>query len=359
MLKSAPVSLHRNRGHQRRALFSPFLLAVAAVVLGIFGFSQLNTPLSQIALLALPTFTPTGTATRSFTKTPLPTYTSTRTVTRTRTPTLTQTNTLVPTTAPTETPQAVATLVVIEESPTPEPTPSIREARVPILMYHHVGDLPADADAVRKSLTVSQAHFQEQMKFLADQDYTTIHIADLMNHLQTGAPLPEKPIILTFDDGYDDHYTNVFPTLKDHGFVGTFFIIGAPTNYGSPGYMRWEQLTEMYENGMEMGAHSLTHRFNLGTARPAAQETEIREGHKLMVDHLPGWTPIFSYPSGSYNKSTLDLLQDMGYIAAVTTKQGTLQTNAKPFELRRIRVRGEWGMSQFLYWFNYFSDNEG
>lgn len=359
MLKSALVSLHRNRGHQRRALQGPFLLAVVAVVVGLFGFSRLDTPLSQFGLLALPTFTPTVTATRSFTKTPLPTYTPTRTATLTRTPTPTRTNTVTPTKAPTETPQTVATLNAIQETPTQESPPIIREAHVPILMYHHVGDLPADADAVRKSLTVSQTHFEEQMKFLADEGYTTIHIADLMNHLQTGSPLPEKPIILTFDDGYDDHYTNVFPMLKDHGFVGTFFIIGAPTNYGSPGYLRWEQLTEMYENGMEMGAHSLTHRFNLGTARRAAQETEIRQGHELMVDHLPNWTPIFSYPSGSYNQSTFDLLQSMGYIAAVTTKQGTLQTNARPFELRRIRIRGEWNMSQFLYWFNYFSGNEG
>lgn len=335
------------------------MLAVAAAVLGFFGFTQLDAPVSRIALLALPTFTPTVTATRSFTRAPLPTYTPTHTALATRTPTLAPTSTLVPTSAPTETPLPTATSLSVEPSPTVEPTPSRREARVPILMYHHVGDLPADADAVRKSLTVSQAHFEEQMKYLADQGYTTIHIAELVNHLQTGAPLPEKPVVLTFDDGYDDSYFNVFPTLQDFGFRGTFFIIGAPTNYGSPGYLRWEQLVEMYENGMEMGAHSLTHRFNLGAARPATQETEIRQGHQLMVDHLPNWTPIFSYPSGSYDQTTLELLQELGYIAAVTTKQGALQTNAELLELRRIRIRGEWTMAQFLYWFNYFSQEKG
>jgi peptidoglycan/xylan/chitin deacetylase (PgdA/CDA1 family) len=231
----------------------------------------------------------------------------------------------------------------------------VREIRVPILMYHHVGEMPPDADALRKSLTVSQEQFEEQMKFIAEQGYTPIKLAVLMDFLQNGAPLPEKPIVLTFDDGYDDNYVNVFPTLKDYGFVGTFFIIGAPTDYGSPGYLRWEQLLEMYENGMEIGAHSLTHRYNLGTTRPGTQDGEIKPAHKLMVDHLPNWTPLFSYPSGSYNQYSLDLLQELGYIGAVTTKQGTLQSSKTPFELRRIRIRGEWNMPQFLYWFNYWT----
>jgi peptidoglycan/xylan/chitin deacetylase (PgdA/CDA1 family) len=222
-------------------------------------------------------------------------------------------------------------------------------------MYHHVGDLPPDADAIRRSLTVTQENFQAQMKFLSDQGYTTLKIAELVALLRSGAALPDKPIVLTFDDGYDDNYTNVFPTLKDFGFDGTFFVIGAPTDYGSPGYLRWEQILEMYQNGMEFGAHSLTHRYNLGSARPATQDVEIQQTHKLMVDHLPDWTPIFSYPSGSYNQYTLDSLAKLGYIAAVTTRQGTLQSSTAPLELRRIRVRGEWGMPQFLYWFNYWS----
>lgn len=223
-------------------------------------------------------------------------------------------------------------------------------------MYHHVGDLPPDADAVRKSLTVSEANFQAQLKYLAEQGYTPLRIADLINALQTGAPLPDKPIILTFDDGYDDSYLNVYPTLKEYHFVGTFFIIAAPTNYGSPGYVRWEQILEMYNNGMEIGGHSLTHRYNLGATRNSTQDVEIKQAHQLMVEHLPGWTPIFSYPSGSYNQYSLNLLKSLGYIAAVTTKQGALQKSDEPLELRRIRVRGEWGINQFAYWFNYWSN---
>ena len=355
VLKSCAVHI-RNQGKQRQLLRSPFLLAVVGVVLGAVGFTQFNTPLRSIALFA----SPTPTFTKTFTPTRTPTHTATATFTRTPTRTFTPTRTHSPTATATHTATARATHTpAATEIPTDTTTPApiVRDVRVPILMYHHVGDLPPDADAVRKSLTVSQERFEEQMKFIAEQGYTTIRIADLANHLQTGAPLPEKPILLTFDDGYDNNYTNVFPTLKDHGFVGTFFVIGAPTDYGSPGYLRWEQISEMYENGMEFGNHSLTHRYNLGTTRNSTQDAEIKRAHKLMVDHLPNWTPIFSYPSGSYNQYSLNLLRELGYIAAVTTKQGTYQTSEQPYELRRIRIRGEWNMAQFLYWFNYWSGN--
>lgn len=357
------MSEMRIRGKQRRALRSPFLLAVLAVLLGAVGFTQWNTPLNQIAVFA--TFTPTSTPP----STPTQTRTTTSTVTPTSTPpatnTATATSSLTATPHVTQTVTATETLLVsltplgtgtfaAAQVPGNTPTPVARETRVPILMYHHVGDLPRDADAVRKSLTVSPVEFEAQIKYLAEQGYTTIHLTALMDYLQMGAPLPEKSVVLTFDDGYDDNYTNVFPTLKDYGFVGTFFIIGAPTDYGSPGYLRWEQILEMYDNGMEIGAHSLTHRYNLGQMRPSTQDGEIKNDHKLMVDHLPNWTPIFSYPSGSYNAYTIELLRQLGYIAAVTTNQGTLQASQDPFELRRIRIRGEWSTAQFIYWFNYW-----
>lgn len=359
----------RRRGKQRQMLQSPFLLALLALTLGAVGFTQLNTPFSQIAFLASPTPTRTATVAATFTatRTLTPTATQTRTPTASRTATFTAT--LTRTASPTQTATTTRTATAarrVTRTPTSAetstatetPTPRPNDLRVPILMYHHVGELPPDADAVRKSLTTSVANFEMQMQFLADQGYTTIHLAELVNALQTGAPLPEKPIVLTFDDGYDDNYTNVFPTLKDHGFVGTFFIIAAPTDYGSPGYMRWEQILEMYNNGMEIGGHSMTHHYNLGQMRNSTQDAEIIPAHKLMTDHLPNWTPVFAYPSGSYNQYTLEVLQQLGYVAAVTTKQGTYQAGNQPLELRRIRIRGEWNMQQFLYWFDYFTGTD-
>lgn len=276
--------------------------------------------------------------------------TQTDTPTLTPPPTSTQTATSTPSPRPTET-------------YTPNPTPVVvaaiaagpRDARVPILMYHHIGDLPPDADTLRKSLTVSEENFDAQLKFISDQGFTAIHISDLLNYLNTGASLPPKPIVLTFDDGYDDNYLNAFPTLKDHKLGGTFFIITGRAEYNSPGYMTWEQIGELAQNGMEIGSHSLTHRYNLGNVAVSTQRTEIVQAHEELSKRFPEWLPIFSYPSGSYNLNTLDILHELNYQGAVTTRQGTLQSGDSPLELRRIRIRGEWDIKQFAYWFGYWT----
>lgn len=332
----------------------------------MMGFPQLNTPLSIVVLFSTATLTATLTPTHTptFIATSMPSRAdvlATRLYMPTRTPTQTQTPTRTATASPTSSPSL---------TPFPTFTPmagdrpkasallaqSIRTVRVPILMYHHVGMLPPNADAVRISLTISPELFEAQMKFIADQGFTPIRILDLVNHLQNGAPLPPKPIILTFDDGYEDNYINVFPTLKDYGFPGTFFIISGRPDSNAEDYLTWEQIHEMADNGMEIGNHSLTHRYNLGATFPATQRAEIIESHKRFVQELSNWSPIFSYPSGSYNAYTLTLLRELGYVAAVTTRQGTLQATDALLELRRIRIRGEWNMPQFVYWFNYWTN---
>ena len=96
---------------------------------------------------------------------------------------------------------------------------TLRRLRVPILMYHYVSELPPGADDMRRGLTVTPERFTAHMQFLHDQGYTTISLYDLNDALTKGTPLPPKPIILTFDDGYSDAYTNVFPVLKQFGFI--------------------------------------------------------------------------------------------------------------------------------------------
>src|SRR5215467_12208364 len=90
------------------------------------------------------------------------------------------------------------------------PQPTLRRLRVPILMYHYISELPPHADETRRGLTVTPAIFRAHMQYLHDQGYTTISLYDLNDALTKGTPLPPKPIILTFDDGYHDAYINAF-----------------------------------------------------------------------------------------------------------------------------------------------------
>ena len=116
-------------------------------------------------------------------------------------------------------------------TPTPTPVPLPDQAQVPVLMYHYVSALPPNPDGIRRDLTVSPENFEAQLQYLAEAGYHAITLTDLALHLTQGYPLPEKPIILTFDDGYSDAYKVVFPLLLDYGFTATFFVLATPAHF--------------------------------------------------------------------------------------------------------------------------------
>ncbi len=309
----------------------------AAIVLAVVGFAigpGAQTPVVvQIAGMIAPSSTPTPTDTATPTWTP--------TVTNTPEPTRTQTITPTPTDAAT---------------PLPTRNPNLRAARVPILMYHYLSVPPPDADIYRLDLSVTPDAFNAQMDYLATQGYHPIRLADLTDYLLNGTPLPSKPIVLTFDDGYADNYANAFPILKKHKFPATFFVITQFTDDNKPGYMTWDQLEEMAIEGMEIGSHTLNHIDLRGKSR-SVQASEIA-GSKAMIESRIG-TPVksFCYPAGSYDALTISILRSTGYLGATTEIQGTLQSTSDIYELRRIRMRGSFSVNDFAYWIKYFLSN--
>ena len=104
-------------------------------------------------------------------------------------------------------------------------------------MYHYVSEPPADADIYRRDLSVTPANFEVQLAWLQGQGYESITLTDLVYHLARGWSLPDKPVILTFDDGYRDNYTNAFPLLLEYGYTGTFFLVTGPIDFENPDYL--------------------------------------------------------------------------------------------------------------------------
>ncbi len=292
-----------------------------------------------------PTSTPAPSPT--VTVSPTPTITATATTVATRPPTATITFTATPSITPVPTTAPNLAVAVT--------TPVGRSARVPILMYHHIAAAPAGADSVRVDLSVPPDIFDAELHLLHDRGFHTIHLADLANSLETGAPLPPKAFVLTFDDGYDDNYLNALPTLKSYGFIGTFFIITGFADQNAWGYMNWAQIQELAANGMEIGNHSVDHKFDLGKMSRSVQWAEIKPAYDDLAQRLPNQTLVFSYPSGSYNTTTLNLLQQFGYVAAVTTDQSSWQYGNAPLELNRIRIRGGWSLADFTHWLDYWT----
>ncbi len=251
-------------------------------------------------------------------------------------PTASPTASLTP--APTVTPTATATATV---SPTPGPTPDgvARTVRVPILMYHYISEPPADADIYRRDLSVTPTRFAEHLDYLLAAGYHVITLDDLLYALAAGRPLPTQPVILTFDDGYEDNYTEAFPLLHDRGLVGHFFIITDFVSQERPGYMTWPQIQEMAAAGQRFGSHSRDHPDLSGKDVDYLVWQAL--GGKEAIEERLGYHPRWiAYPAGRYDAQVIAVYRSASYWGGLTTQQGATHTLDGVFDLTRVRVRG-------------------
>lgn len=211
--------------------------------------------------------------------------------------------------------------------------PSNASHFVPILMYHYIRDYVNLADPLGEQLSVSPATFAKQMTQLQKLGYQTMSLTDF-----AAGKFPEKPLIITFDDGYDDQFTNALPILEQKNLTATFFIIG---NFvGRANYMTKDQIATLKNKGMEVGGHSLTHR-NLATTEYELQVSEI-------AGSLVGRDKVFCYPSGKYNAVTLDIVSGLDVKAAVTTNLGIATDRSPIYELPRIRVKEKTDLAKVI-----------
>ena len=231
-------------------------------------------------------------------------------------------------------------------TPTPTPAALPEEAEVPILMYHYVSELPSDADVYRRDLTVSPEAFEAQLEYLDEAGYHPITLTDVYLYLTEGYPLPEKPVVLTFDDGYRDAYEVVFPKLLEHGFPGTFFVLATPAHFESEAYLTWSQMKEMSDAGMDIQSHGRDHVDLRGRSYEflVYQTLGIREAIDFHTGRIPRF---FCYPSGRFDDDVIDVLESAGYWGAVTTEWGRTHTREDLFEMPRLRVRGGQSLEDF------------
>lgn len=206
-------------------------------------------------------------------------------------------------------------------------------------MYHYVSEPPADADIYRRDLSVTPERFAEHLRYLKEAGYTSITLDDLLYALTTGRSLPDKPIILTFDDGYADNYENAFRLLNSYGFIGHFFIITDFANQGRDGYLSWPQIEEMAAAGHRFGSHSRDHP-NLSDQSVDYLVWQSLGSKEAIEEHL-GYHPRWiAYPSGEYDDQTIAVYHSAGYWGGLTIQQGIKNSSDNIFELRRVRVRG-------------------
>jgi peptidoglycan/xylan/chitin deacetylase (PgdA/CDA1 family) len=232
------------------------------------------------------------------------------------------------------------------ETPVPNFTPQAtstltRTLNVPILMYHHVGN-----PGVVQTYSVDQAMFEWQMDYLEQQGYHTVSLDDIATALATGSSLPDKPVAITFDDGWALQITDTLQVLLRHHFRATYYIIVDVTGKRAA-TMTWDQVRQLRDAGMWIGSHTLTH-----TYLPGASETRLRDellGSKQTLEQELG-IPITSvaYPGGSFNARVERMAQEAGYATAVTVIKGYAQRADQMYRLQRVGVYGVDTQERFI-----------
>jgi peptidoglycan/xylan/chitin deacetylase (PgdA/CDA1 family) len=223
---------------------------------------------------------------------------------------------------------------------------TLRRVHVPILMYHYVSPLPANADAIRRDLDVTPENFRSQMQWLKANGYHTITPDQLAGALLRGEKLPSNPIMLTFDDGYDDAYSVAFPVLKEMGFTGTFFVVSDFVDQNRGGYITWNQAKQMTAEGMSIQDHSRLHKDMRGRTREWLDDEIIPSRDR--IEATTGVRPLFfCYPSGGYDSLTIDQVRAAGFVAGFTTNDGTYVYTDNMMRLPRVRIRGSTTLQGF------------
>lgn len=227
---------------------------------------------------------------------------------------------------------------------TASPKPRLPQAFVPppILMYHRV-DVDRPADAVGRALTVTPAEFAAQLAYLHSRGIAGITLDALRARLEAGQPLG-RVVVLTFDDGYADQYRYAVPLLDRYGDRATFFVV--MSTLGTPRHLSWRELRRMNAQGEEIAAHGMQH-DDLSLMTAAQQAYQIDDSIARLHEYLGSRVDSYCYPSGRFNRTTLDLLRAAGVELAVTTDPAYVLAPENRLELTRVRVERGWSIAQF------------
>ncbi|NOU74099.1 polysaccharide deacetylase family protein [Paenibacillus sp. LMG 31458] len=213
-----------------------------------------------------------------------------------------------------------------------------------MLNYHSIGVEPGNTYVLHPDMLA------RQMDYLAAHHYTPLTLGDFARIIEKKQPSPERPVLLTFDDGYANNAEVAMPILQRHGFPATLFL--SPGFIGQPGYLSWPQVKELSAAGWDIAPHSMTHP-HLPQLSIEQQREEITESRRRIEQALGRSADVFAYPFGEYNEDTLKILKNEAFRYAFTTKEGDASPNQSPYELSRIVVLGE---DDFATWVQKLSN---
>jgi poly-beta-1,6-N-acetyl-D-glucosamine N-deacetylase len=227
-------------------------------------------------------------------------------------------------------------LAYLAPSPFPEINARARQARVPVMMYHDI------LEPKQVFFDVTPQEFEQHLQLIQAKGLTPISMDQLVAHLQTGMPLPEKPILLTFDDGYAGHYTHVYPLLKKYNYPAVFSIYTAKVGKRmGRSSLTWEQIREMAADPLvTIASHSVTHKV-MPTLSESENQFELQESKRILEEQLGRPIRYFTYPEGKYDAKIAQAAQTAGYLAALTMDDANEQLAGQSVNLMAIGRIGQ------------------
>ncbi len=228
--------------------------------------------------------------------------------------------------------------------PSPTPVVGLRkfgpgQLSIPILLYHHIAPTPTPS-----RYTVSPEAFEQQLSYLQAAGYHTITMAQFTRAMQVGAWLPDRPIVLTFDDGNLDNYQYALPRLQAHGMVGVLYMVA--NRIGVEGYLSAEQLLALVAAGWEIGGHTMTH-VDLTRLGAERLRVEIHDSRLALQKALGVPVESFAYPFGKVNAIVVQKVVAYGYLSAAGIGISVIHAPDTLYYLDRREVRGSYGLEAF------------
>lgn len=207
--------------------------------------------------------------------------------------------------------------------------------KIPVLCYHNIKPLKK---GTLPDYTIDEAKFYEHMKMLHDSGYTAILPDQLHEYLTMEKTLPSKPVMITFDDSHEDHFSKAGPILESFGYRGVFFIMAVTIS--KPSYLTSAQIKELSERGHVIAGHTWDHP-NLKMLQEKEWDEQISQP-KMQLEKITG-RPVeyFAYPYGAWNDSVIIELKKLGIKAAFQLSEK--QSEREPlYTIRRLMVAGNW-----------------
>lgn len=215
-----------------------------------------------------------------------------------------------------------------------------QDGNLPIILYHNI---TYNYTRDNHKMHVDPARLEEQLRAIKDAGYNTIFLEDYVNYLEGKAVLPEKPLVITFDDGYMSNYEYAFPLLKKYGMKATIFVITSRMGTRETQYphFTWEQAREMENSGViRIESHTNTHP-DMSAISPQEQEEEIRRSKYLLDTNLHKDCKMLAFPYGRYTEGAIELAKKAGFeLSVLVGDRGSNKKENGAYHLKRFTVSG-------------------